>query len=711
MAAINDLLRQIPDTALRSRLEQEFTRISKHKKFGLVFEEHIPECTPLYGIAIKQGSSVARKTGLINEVYTVISLDTNTAGCYNKTTNESVRLPLSELVPVAQFGDPIFPALSPMDMVENSSDNKLWHTIIEADNYHALQLLEYLYPKQVDCIYIDPPYNTGARDWKYNDAYVDSSDNWSHSKWLSMMKKRLKLAKRILADTGILVISISYHELHRLVSLCEELFPNMQVVTVTVQTSGGKLSGGFSYLQEYLVFVTDTSFSPNPLGFVGGKSRTPFEGLTLATFNQTQRPNQTYPIFINPETMHIVGCGASLAERKKDGSYNGELSDFSFDYSEAPQGTVAIWPISSKGGHCVWRLISSRLMSDWDKGYIKVGYNKSSKNPNEYSVQFLPDGVKKKIRNGELQVVGTEPNCPTLSFGNNTTEGSGIPTIWTEKNFYTTKGTSQIEAIFGVKEFSYPKPLDLILEVLRACTNKDSLIVDFFAGSGTTLHATNLLNALDNGVRRCVLVTNNEVSDIQSKLLRKSGHAPGDPAWEAQGICRSVTWPRTKYTVLGKREDNTLIPGEYTPDSDGTARLMSEGFPANVEYFKLVFLDKDAVSIGQQFSEILPLLWLKAGANGKRPLFNNNNNNNNNNTEPTYLILPQNEFAILVDETKYSEFISELDAEKSIETIYFVTNSDTAFREMSGGVKVKKTYQLYRDYIDNFVLGSRGDSQ
>ncbi len=130
---------------------------------------------------------------------------------------------------------------------------------------------------------------------------------------------------------------------------------------------------------------------------------------------------------------------------------------------------------------------------------------------------------------------------------------------------------------------------------------------------------------------------------------------------------------------------------------------MSEGFSANVEYFKLGFLDKNSVSLGRQFREILPLLWLKSGAIGRRPEINTDE-------EPDMLILPQNGFAILVDETKYSEFAARLSEADNINVIYFVTNSEAAFREMSAGLKAENTYQLYRDYIDNFVLGSRRDS-
>lgn len=195
MAAINDLLRQIPDQALRERLEQEFARLSKNKKFGLVFEEHIPECTPLYDVSIEVGSKVARKADRIDDIYIVLRIDGAIANCLHKATSKVQDIPINDLVSVAQFGDPIFPSLKPIAKVENAPDDSLWHTLIEADNFHALQLLEYLYPKKVDCIYIDPPYNTGARDWKYNNCYVDSNDAWRHSKWLSMMKKRLLLSK------------------------------------------------------------------------------------------------------------------------------------------------------------------------------------------------------------------------------------------------------------------------------------------------------------------------------------------------------------------------------------------------------------------------------------------------------------------------------------------------------------------------------------
>lgn len=425
---------------------------------------------------------------------------------------EKIDKDLGKKVPVVKEDKELF--------IDNGRDMNF---LIEGDNLASLELLTKTHKEKIDLIYIDPPYNTGNKDFTYDDVIVDKDDGFKHSKWISFIERRLKIAANLLKNNGVIVISIGYHEVHNLVLLCEELFLNKQVVCVTVQTSGGKPSGGFNYLQEYLIFITPKDFAPNPVKFAGGNERSPYEGLPLSTFDKTQRPNQAYPIFIDKKTQHIVGTGLSLAERIRQGLYDGELSNFTFDYDEAPEGTVALWPISSKGGECVWRLIPTRLMNDWEKGYIKVSKNRSKKHPNKYSIQYLPEGVLGKIESGLLEVVGTEEGAPTLIFGENKTVGSGIPTIWTEKEFYTNKGTNLLKGILGAKKFSYPKPLELIVEVLRATSRPDSVILDFFAGSGTTGQAVLELNKEDKGQRRFILCTNNQ-----------------------NNICREITYERLK---------------------------------------------------------------------------------------------------------------------------------------------------------------------
>ena len=336
------------------------------------------------------------------------------------------------------------------------------------------------------------------------------------------MYPRLVLLQKLLHHNGTLVISIGYQEAFNLMSVVKELFAVKQIVCVPVQTSGGKPSGSFNYQHEFLIFILPIDFEANPMSFTGGQERTPFEGLTLATFNKTQRPNQAYPIFINTDTNTIECLGESLAERIKNGSYFGDLNEFSYTLKEAPEGTVAVWPVTSKGKDCVWRLTPKRLLHDWKKGYIKVSLNRQKSSKNKYSIQYLPEGVIKKIENGILKVNGKEANAPTLTFDENRTDGSDIPTLWLERNFYSVKGTTLLSEIFDKKAFDYPKPLQFITEVLMALTDSDDIILDSFAGSGTTAHAVLNLNKTDGGNRQFILVEMEDYAEtITAERVRR----------------------------------------------------------------------------------------------------------------------------------------------------------------------------------------------
>ena len=401
---------------------------------------------------------------------------------------------------------------------------------------------------KVNCIYIDPPYNTGEEKWQYNDNVNDpkikkwlgqvvgkeGEDLSRHDKWLCMMYPRLKLLQRLLHKDGSMVISIGHQELFNLMLVIRELFNGVkQIACVTVQTSGGKPSGSFNYQHEYLVFILPNDFEPNAMNFTGGKERTPFEGLTLATFDKTQRPNQTYPIFIDTKNGNIHSIGPSLQERLKGGIYTGDTNDFEYNFNEAPDGTVAIWPITSKGKDCVWRLAPSRLLSDWEKGYIKITPNRNKKSKNKFSIQYLPEGVIKKIENGSLEVIGKAENAPTLSFGDNETSGSDIPTLWLEKDFHSVKGTTLLSEIFDSKVFSYPKPLSLITEILTALTDEDDIVLDSFAGSASTAHAVLNLNDIDDGDRRFILIETMDYAEtITAERVRRvmNGYDEGDKA-------------------------------------------------------------------------------------------------------------------------------------------------------------------------------------
>ena len=436
---------------------------------------------------------------------------------------------------------------------QHAGDNGSENMIIHGDNLEALKALLPRFEGQVKCIYIDPPYNTGNENWVYNDNVNDpkikkwlgevvgkeGEDLTRHDKWLCMMYPRLKLLQKLLAEDGCLIISIGHHELNNLVTLLREIFGSKQIVTITVQTSGGKPSGGFNYVHEYLIFVVPMDFHANALDFCGGNNRTPFEGLTLSTFDKTQRPNQTYPIFINDQGV-LVGVGKSLQDQINDGTYTGEKADFPYDYSVAPQGTVAVWPVTAKGKQCVWRQIPERLQSDWKKGYIKISKNKSGNNQNEFSVQYLPSGVIKKITSSELEVLGHEEGVPTLLFGDNQTVGGQVPTIWAEKSFFTVNGTQTLKEIFpeSPKKFDYPKSVSLIESVIQAITKDTDIVLDSFAGSGTTAHAVLNMNKADGGHRKFILVEMEDYADsITAERVRRviRGYGEGKNAVEGTG--------------------------------------------------------------------------------------------------------------------------------------------------------------------------------
>ena len=692
MAILNDLIAQVENPELRARIQAEVDRLNKQKKFGLVFEDHLPECTPLYDIPIKVGGTVAKKVGQVNEIYKVISIHDNIAECLNRDSKEIFELPLNEIVTVAEFGEPIYPYLKPLDSVCNAPDSDLWHTLIEADNYHALQLLEYLYAGKVDCIYIDPPYNTGARDWKYNNDYVDGSDSYRHSKWLSFMQKRLKIAKKLLnPSNGVLILTIDEHEVHHIRCLMEEIFQGFYIQMVTCVTNPtGATQGRFSRIEEYAIycFAPDAyvcSFDDPMIGENVTTQEVRWKSLLRSGTSamREDRKNMFYPVYVDVNKGIVVGAGESLPY---------ELEP-SFD---SVNGYEVAWPIRTDNSYGRWSVGAETFNALVAKGYVQLGnYDKKRRT---YGITYISAETQRMIENGEIVITGKDSNTGVVSIQYAKEHAQAVRTVWHRTRHNAgVYGTNILSAILGKsRKFPFPKSLyvtkDSIATVMRDRPN--ALVVDFFAGSGTTLHAINLLNAEDGGHRRCILVTNNEVSVEEAKILMSKGVQSGDDEWSELGIARYITWPRTKCSITGLDVKGELLKGEYV----GLEKKMSEGFKANAAFFKLGFLDKNAVAIGKQFKELIPVLWMKAGAIGECPTIEQSN--------PEILILPKNKFAVLADEKMYMEFIDELDQYPEIKTVYIVTDSDSGYREMISTLQDKNTYQLYRDYLDNFRINS-----
>lgn len=693
MAAIHELLAQVQDESLRARLEDEINKLSKQKKFGLVFEEHLPECTPLYDIPVRVGASVAKKDGKVSDMYIVTAINGDTANCVSKADGEIEEIKVADLICVAEFGEPIYPYLKPIDSVCNAPDSDLWHALIEADNYHALQLLEYLYAGKVDCIYIDPPYNTGAKDWKYNNNYVDGNDAYRHSKWLSFMKRRLLLAKKLLnPDDSVLIVTIDEKEYLHLGCLLEEMFPNarIQMITSVISAKGVVRVGQFSRVEEYIFIVefgesSATSWSYNMLDneikkesdrsieWLGFRRRAP-------QAKRESRPNQFYPIFVNDNdgTIHSIG------DVVRAGIDRNTIT--------IPDGCTALWPLSKDGDERLWSLVPEQARTNLSKGYLKINNWNASKKTG--TVYYLPSGTIQDIEEGRAEI--TAYNSDGSIEAKYTEEGTTPPKrVWNMRTHNAESfGTNIINNMLG-KRFDYPKSIYAVQDTIRfyVANKPNALIVDFFAGSGTTLHAVNLLNAEDGGHRRCVMVTNNEVSDAEAKALSKQGYKPGDEEWEKLGIARYVTWPRTVCSIEGHDVKGNPLSGNYI----GCDIPMANGFEANAVYFKLGFLDKTSVALGRQFRQMIPILWMKAGSHGPCPDLQDG-------SVPQMMICRENRFAVLNDETAYAAFSESVNTMPEIETVYIVTDSNAGYREMIAGLKAENTYQLYRDYLDNFRI-------
>jgi len=240
------------------------------------------------------------------------------------------------------------------------------------------------------------------------------------------------------------------------------------------------------------------------------------------------------------------------------------------------------------------------------------GFDESRKT---WTVLYLGERAQQQIEDGDVEIVSRNPVTNAVEVAYTSGQRRQIKTVWHRASHDAgTYGSSLLRTILGEgTSFAFPKSLYAVRDSLKILlANKPhATVLDFFAGSGTTLHATALLNAEDGGKRRCILVTNNEVGDTRARQLVSEGKAPGSKEWEREGICESVTWPRVRYSLEGKRADGTRLPGDYL---DG--RAMSDGFEENAAYYRLDFLDPAEVKRGERYGAILPILWMMAGAFG-----------------------------------------------------------------------------------------------
>jgi len=695
VANLEDLIAQIPDERLRKDIAGEVKVLKKTKHFGLVFEEHLPETVRLPQLPIRPGEHVALKRQPGNERWLVKSLHSGLASCERKAEGEhpvGKEFPVEELVVVRKFGEPIYPALVPVDRLERGGSEKPWHMLISADNFHALQLLLYAYEGKVDVIYIDPPYNTGARDWKYNNDYVDQNDTFRHSKWLSMMKKRLLLAKRLLRRDGVLIVTIDEHEVHHLGVLLEDTLSEFarQMVTIVINKKG-VAQGRLSRVEEHAFFCfgPEAQIEPQDDDLLAPdradqkRFRTPrWEWLLRGgeDSDRAARKSMFFPVFIDPSIPKITGFGDALPFEEQP----------TFDDSKS-----VAWPVRKDGSLGRWRVGPETLREYLAKGYVKLGgYDKKRKT---WTVMYVAEKAQKQIENGTVVISSRDKRTGAVSLEFAAGEHRQTKTVWFRLSHDSGNyGSSVLKTILGESgAFAFPKSLYAVRDTLKVATSHrpNALILDFFAGSGTTLHATALLNSEDGGDRRCILVTNNEVTEKNEKLLAQTGLYPGDAEFERHGIANTVTWPRCKWSIAGQRDDGTLLEGDYP-----NGRLLEEGFEENVEYFRLDFLDPSTVARGDAFQAILPILWMMAGCRGERE---------DSKGSGSWFIPKHSPFAVLIKEKEFRAFREKLSLRPDIQWVFLVTDSEENFNTMRRGLRSGiECVQLYKSYLENFQMNT-----
>ena len=695
MSRLTDLIARAKarDSALGDELEREFKALASRRAFGLNFERHRPESVELPGRPVRRGDKVRilspRGTGQRGDqrLWRVARLagrgaaKTAHLALIDADAPETAEIAVADLVVVAEFRDYIYPGLVSTGRVERGGD-KPFHTVINGENFHVLEALTYTHRGKIDAIYVDPPYNTGARDWKYNNDYVESEDLYRHSKWLAFMERRLKVAAQLLnPENSVLIVTIDEKEYLRLGILLEQTFTDarIQMLTTVINPKGTSRPDLFSRVEEFIfVVLFGAAKVPGMLSTKHAGKKVRWRYLRREDLDSVRgtRPRQFYPVFVDTETHRIVGVGEPLA-----------LTD-PLETAVAPQGCISVFPIREDGLEMEWGLTGPSLMKAAQHGFARAtpGHEKQP-----FIISYLTAPNIKKVDAGDLIVTGRNDDGSKIVISP-TGRISRPNTVWQETSHSAGDyGTKLLNGMLPRRKFPFPKSLYAVEDALRffVADKPDAIILDFFSGSGTTAHAVMRLNRQDDGRRQCISVTNNEVAADEQAALRKSGLRPGDPDWEKWGICDHITKPRVRAAITGKTPDGEDIKGDYKFTDEFP---MAEGFEENAEFFTLTYEAPVAVSHNLAFQRIAPLLWMRAGAKGRRIA---------DLPAPGWEIADT--YGLLVDLDHASAFCDAVTAQAGLRIAYIVTDDDRRFQAVARALPdYVEPVRLYESYLSNF---------
>jgi len=687
------------DPALGDELDREFKALASRRAFGLNFERHKPESVELPGRPIRRGDKVhvlpprGSTAKGDQRLWRVMRLEGSGKArvahlsLIDAAEPENAEVPVADLVVVAEFRDYIYPGLVSTGKVTHGGD-KPFHTVINGENFHALEALTYTHRGKIDAIYIDPPYNTGAKDWKYNNDYVEAEDLYRHSKWLAFMERRLKVAGQLLnPDGSVLIVTIDEKEFLRLGLLLEQIFPEarVQMVSSLINPKGQSRNDSFARTDEYLFFVWFGSAVPRKLSLSDEWRSASSSGSADIYWQQLRRrglrgavtrkdrPGLFYPIFVrlDGKGIHSVGEPIPLSAEPS---------------MSAPEGTKVLWPTRADGSFGYWQVAPERLRYLIKSGMVRAERLEVG------SIYYLKSGEAKKVETGQYKITGHRADGSIIT---EPAEGGNVFLPGTQWRVSTHNageyGTNTVSALVPGRRFPFPKSVYAVEDALRFFVKDKpkATVLDFFSGSGTTAHAVMRLNRQDGGRRQCISVTNNEVAAEEQTALRAANLRPGDPEWEKWGICDYITKPRIAAAITGETPDGRPIAGDYKFTDEFP---MAEGFEENAEFFTLTHEAPVAVSHNLAFQRVAPLLWMRAGSEGRRI-----------DDLPAQGWEVADTYGLLVDLDRATEFCAAAVAAEGLRVAYIVTDDDRRFQAVTRALPdTIEPVRLYESYLSNF---------
>lgn len=655
--------------ALRDEILAELRWRGMDRDHGLIFEDSIEELdTPIrrpqpgYRVQLRRDLKDKGRylvTQVVGEHVTVAPMRLAT----DKRTWEVVpegklqAYPADDLMTVVTHTEKVFPGLVSAGSVGLETDAPS-HIAIRGENLHTLRALGYSHHDAVNLIYIDPPYNTGSKDWIYNDKRVDANDGYRHSKWLAFMHRRLELAKELLKDTGVILVAIGDDEHHRLRMLMDDVFGEQNFISnITWQGSGKNdsrfTSGGVDYMLIY-------GKSVQALRESGVRWSEPKEGIDVlrrcaedawctaegdaaratATFRKLVRPHRAE---LEPAVYRYDQIDDRGRVFQADNLTSPNPRD-NLRYTLQHPVTRREIPFPDKG----WRYSRETM-----EGLIADG-----------RVLFGPDETTRPRFKRLLDDMEARVPYETFTL-------SRMP------------ASSHLADVLREKRFPYPKDHTVLMRWIRASSPPDAVIVDFFGGSGSTLEAVLRLNEEDGGTRHCIIATSNELGEKEEMALAKKGLAPGDEEWEAKGVFEYVLRPRIETIVTGTRPDGSTYDKALTAEH-------------RVEFFHLDYMDDHGdLDTYIDYDMMSPLLWARAGAVGPIP----------ERPEVGDSVVGER-FAILFDTDQIKNLAAALHEKAALDTIFIVSPTAETYRQAAADLASRldrpvETVHLERTYLDS----------